>query len=104
MPLLPLPERASQDLLFLATLPSAAHVVEFCRQALDALATGSKKATLRHAATALGVELNAVAGAVMALALVFVEAAKVRRRARAAAPRAAAPANPPPLAARPLRK
>ena len=87
--LLPINERMTAELHFLATLPSSAHATEFCRAALDALTTGAKRATFKHAAAALSADVDAVAGSIMAIAHVFVEAAKVRRGVgrRAGAPR-----------------
>ena len=78
MPYLSLPEQASTDLIFLASLPSSEHVVEFCRVALESLSSGMKKSTFKHAASALGVDVDIVTSAIMALALIFVEAARVR--------------------------
>lgn len=78
MPFILIPERAAADLVFLSSLPSGEHVSEFCRVALEALACGMKKSTFKHAASALGVELEVVTGAIMALSLIFIEAAKVR--------------------------
>ncbi len=75
--LLSINERTTQDLLFLAGLPTVAHVVEFCRAALDALVSGAKRATFKHAASALGADVEAVSGSIMAIAHLFVEAAKV---------------------------
>ena len=81
MPLLVINERLSGDLALLAKLPSRDYVASFCAQSLEALGVGTKKAALKAAAAALGVELEALSGAIMALSLLFVEAAKVRRPA-----------------------
>jgi hypothetical protein len=75
---LALNERASGDLAFLSTLPSRAHVAEFCRQAVGALGSGLQKAVVRQAAAALSADSDAVSGCIMALSLVFLESAKVR--------------------------
>jgi hypothetical protein len=78
MPLLVINERVGSDLAALARLPSKEYVGEFCRQALESLGSGAKKANLRQAAQLLSLELDVVSGAIMALSLLFVEAAKVR--------------------------
>ena len=73
-----LSERLAGDLAFLAQLPSKAHVAEFCRQALEALGAGVKRAVLKQAAAALSVDPDVVSGCIMGLSLLFLEAAKVR--------------------------
>lgn len=78
MPLLVINERVSSDLAALSRLPSKEYVSEFCRQALEALGAGAKRAALKQAAQLLSLDLDTVSGAVMALSLLFVEAAKVR--------------------------
>jgi hypothetical protein len=101
MPLLVINERLSGDLALLAKLPSREYVASFCAQSLEALGVGAKKAALKSAAAALGVELEALSGSIMALSLLFVEAAKVRcaalrARARVLARRRLTPPAPPP--------
>ncbi len=78
MPLLVLNERVSADLAALARLPSREYVAEFCRQALEALGVGAKRASLKQAATLLSLDLEIVSGAIMALSLLLLEAVKVR--------------------------
>ncbi len=99
MVLLVINERVGADLAALARLPSREHVGEFCRQALEALGSGAKRAPLRQAAQLLSLELDLVSGAIMALSLLFVEAAKVR--ARHPFPPPPCPPPPPPAAAGP---
>jgi hypothetical protein len=65
----------AQDLRLLAKL-SPALVGELCGTALTFLAQGARRGAFRKAAAALGVEEEAVAGAVMALLEVSLEAAR----------------------------
>ena len=65
----------AQDLRLLAKL-SPALVGELCGTALAFLAQGARRGAFRKAAAALGVEEEAVAGAVMALLEVSLEAAR----------------------------
>ncbi len=82
MPLITLGERLTQDLGMLSKLPSREYVSEFCKQALEALGVGSKKATLKNAADALSMDLDTVSGAIMALSFLFIEAAKVSKHCK----------------------
>jgi hypothetical protein len=79
MPLLVINERLSGDLVLLSKLPGKEYVAEFCRQALEALGAGQKKAALKQAGAQLGLDLETVSSSIMALSLLFVEAVKVRR-------------------------
>jgi hypothetical protein len=81
MRLVALSERVTTDLQFLASLPSRAHVVEFSRQAVEALGSGMQRAVLRNAAASLSADPEAVSSCIMALSFVFLESAKVRARA-----------------------
>ena len=80
MPLLVINERLSGDLVLLSKLPGKEYVAEFCRQALEALGAGQKKAALKQAGAQLGLDVETVSSSIMALSLLFVEAVKVRPR------------------------
>lgn len=78
MRLLAINERVAADVQFLSTLPSRAHVNEFCKQAVEALGSGMQKSVVKQAAAALSVDSDAVSSCIMALSLIFLESAKVR--------------------------
>ena len=103
MPLLVIPERLSSDLATLSRLPSPDYVSEFCRQALEALGVGAKKASLKQAATLLSLELDLVSGSIMALSLLFVEAAKVCPSSSPCLPPPVHSSPPPPPPSHPQR-
>ena len=76
MPVFSLRDLVANDLKILSKLTSQL-CVELCQVGLTFLTQGAKKGTFKKAAAALSIEEDAVAGAVMGLCEVMLEAARL---------------------------
>jgi hypothetical protein len=74
--LLNLNERVVRDLALLGAISDPSFISQFCTVSLEFLQSGAKRSMFTRAATALGVEVEVVAGCIMALSHVFLESAR----------------------------